>query len=280
MTVYVDGASKRYEARGSVVEALAPTSMRIDPREFVAFLGPSGCGKSTLLNLISGLEQPSQGQIFLGENEIKQPSYEIGMVFQQYTLFPWLTVLQNAQFAARLACNGPKGQLYNERPRTIFQRAEKLLELVGLEGFKQSYPSELSGGMKQRLAIVRALANRPQVLLMDEPFAALDTQTREEMQDMVKLLSQIEKTTVVFVTHDVEEALYLADRVFVFSPRPGRVVDEVPVPFGAKRELSLKLNEEFLALKRKLLDTMSEGVERSYDRERLLAMLDESALTK
>lgn len=274
MTLLVQDVSKVYATKSKSVNALEPTSLSVQEREFVTFLGPSGCGKSTLLSIISGLEEATSGSVILDGKEITESSFDIGMVFQQYTLFPWLNVMENACFASTLACNGARGQLDNDRPRNIYNRAERFLELVGLKEFKDSYPSELSGGMKQRLAIARALANRPKLLLMDEPFAALDSATREEMQDMIKLLAQLEKTTIVFVTHDVEEAIYLSDRIFVFSPRPGRLTDEIEMPFGQKRDVSLKLDSSFLEIKKSLLNRMSSCQEPAFRRDKLLALLD------
>lgn len=277
MTLSVDNVSKVFSTRHGEVNALEPTSLTVNDCEFVSFLGPSGCGKSTLLNITSGLDTATGGRILLDDVEVTKPTFDIGMVFQQYTLFPWLTVKENACFSARLNCNGPKGQVNHDRPRNIFERADRFLELVGLEKFRDSYPAMLSGGMKQRLAIARALANRPKVLLMDEPFAALDSQTREEMQDMITLLSQLEKTTVVFVTHDIEEAIYLSDRVFMFSPRPGRLSDAIDIPFGKKREASLKIDPEFLRIKKYLQNKISADMQPVFDREKLMKMIEDGS---
>ena len=276
MKLEVDGVTRTYRSGNRIVEALKSSTFTIDHADFVVFLGPSGCGKSTLLNIISGLEHPTSGQVVLDGEAMTGPSPDIGMVFQQYTLFPWLTVEKNAAFADRLKCNGAKGQLENDRPRNIARRARKLLKLVGLEDFSNAYPRELSGGMQQRLAIVRALANRPKILLMDEPFGALDSQTREELQDMIQLLSQVEKITVIFVTHDVDEAVYLANRVMVFSPAPGRIVEQVTIPFGPARDASLKLTEEFLTIKRNLKKLISQDQTPSYSRKELLELIDSS----
>ena len=276
MKLEVDGVTRTYRSGNRIVEALKSSTFTIDHADFVVFLGPSGCGKSTLLNIISGLEHPTSGQVVLDGEAMTGPSPDIGMVFQQYTLFPWLTVEKNAAFADRLKCNGAKGQLENDRPRNIARRARKLLKLVGLEDFSNAYPRELSGGMQQRLAIVRALANRPKILLMDEPFGALDSQTREELQDMIQLLSQVEKITVIFVTHDVDEAVYLANRVMVFSPAPGRIVEQVTIPFGPARDPSLKLTEEFLTIKRNLKKLISQDQTPSYSRKELLELIDSS----
>ena len=276
MKLDIREVSKTFVTDERIVQALMSSNFTVDHNDFIVFLGPSGCGKSTLLNIISGLEDASSGQVILDGDPITGPSPEIGMVFQQYTLFPWLTVRQNAMFAAHLNCNGAKGQLENDRPRNIIHRAQKLLKLVGLENFSNAYPNELSGGMQQRLAIVRALANRPKVLLMDEPFGALDSQTREELQDMIQLLSQVEKITVMFVTHDVDEAIYLANRVMVFSQSPGRIIEEVSIPFGPTRDPALKLSEEFLAIKKNLKELINQDKTPSYSRKELLELISHS----
>jgi NitT/TauT family transport system ATP-binding protein len=241
---------KTYASRQGATEALAPTSFIVGDGEFVTLLGPSGCGKSSTLSLIAGLERPSGGEILLDGVPVTGPGRERGMVFQNYTLFPWLTVAKNIEFSLGLAQNrAAAGAVADER------RAHALLALMGLEAFRGAYPRELSGGMKQRVAIARALTNRPKVLLMDEPFGALDAQTREELQELMLLLQEHEKTTVLFVTHDVEEALYLSSRILVFSARPGRIVRELVVPFGPPpgRRAELKLTAEFTALKRELV---------------------------
>ncbi|MEM9443772.1 MAG: ABC transporter ATP-binding protein [Verrucomicrobiota bacterium] len=274
MKLEVRQVSKIYQGHKQSVVALESSSLMIESGEFVCFLGPSGCGKSTLLSVIGGLENPTTGQVILGGESVLGPTPEIGMVFQKYTLFPWMTVLQNASFGKRLQCNGARGQLENDRPRNIMKRAEKLLEMVGLAEFQNAYTKELSGGMQQRTAIARALANRPKVLLMDEPFGALDSQTREEMQEMLLLLSRVEKTTVIFVTHDVEEAVFLGDRVFVFSPRPGKIIREEKIPFDKDRKPELKLSAPFLTLKRSLLHELRRSQPPSFDRNKLLEAVE------
>jgi len=194
------------------------------------------------------------------------------MVFQSYTLFPWLTVEENARFALGLSVNA---RPTSARGVANAERADALLELMGLADFRRAYPRELSGGMKQRVAIARALVNRPKVLLMDEPFGALDAQTREEMQELMLLLQRHERMTVLFVTHDVEEAIYLSGRVLVFSPRPGRIVRDVAVPFGPgpERTLDLKLTPDFVRLKRELFDLLHRGGPVGDDRRTLLDRL-------
>jgi NitT/TauT family transport system ATP-binding protein len=254
MKLEVRDLAKTYPGRQGDVVALTPTSFSVEGGEFVSLLGPSGCGKSTTLGIIAGLEEASAGAVLLDGNAVNGPGPERGMVFQSYTLFPWLTVEENARFSLGLAAN-------TTRAGAGVERAEALLEVMGLRDFRRAYPRELSGGMKQRVAIARALVNRPKVLLMDEPFGALDAQTREEMQELMLLLQRHERTTVLFVTHDIEEAMYLSSRVLVFSPRPGRIVREAAMPFGpgAERTLDLKLAPEFALLKRELFELLHPG---------------------
>jgi ABC-type nitrate/sulfonate/bicarbonate transport system ATPase subunit len=258
MSLVVTELTKTYSAKRGELLALAPTTFEVEAGEFVTLLGPSGCGKSTALRLIAGLETPSDGRIVLDGAEVTGPSPERGMVFQSYTLYPWLSVWENTCFGTQLKENrsGRAGTTAEQ-----LERARSLLELMGLADFHGAHPRELSGGMKQRVAIARALTNRPKVLLMDEPFGALDAQTREAMQALMLVLHAHERASVLFVTHDVEEAIYLSSRVLVFSPRPGRVVREVTVPFGPSttREPDLKLTPEFTQHKRELLELLHDG---------------------
>jgi NitT/TauT family transport system ATP-binding protein len=245
---------KSYASRQGNTEALLPTSFVVGDGEFVTLLGPSGCGKSTTLQLIAGLDDPSGGDVLLDGDRVNGPGPDRGMVFQSYTLFPWLTVAQNVEFSLSLRDNLARAPSPDQQ-RANARRARSLLDLMGLEGFHDAHPRQLSGGMKQRVAIARALTNRPKLLLMDEPFGALDAQTREEMQELMLLLQAHEQTTVLFVTHDVEEAIYLSTRILVFSARPGRVIKELAVPFGPglQRNAELKLSPEFMRLKRELI---------------------------
>ena len=278
MQLEVRDIGKTYFASGSAarptdrdVIALVPTSFSVGSGEFVCLLGPSGCGKSTLLYMLAGLEEPGQGAILLDGESVSGPGRERGLVFQNYTLFPWLTVEQNAAFSNRLKSNTDgltRGQTYDR-----IARVEFLLDLMGLTKFKNAYPRELSGGMKQRVAIARTLVNRPKLILMDEPFGALDSQTREEMQELLLLISQHEKTTVIFVTHDVEEAIFLGSRVLVFSARPGRVIADVPVPFEKATDFSIKLSPHFFNMKRKLLDLLHAQGDASGTRNETLSKL-------
>jgi NitT/TauT family transport system ATP-binding protein len=271
MKLDVRDLEKVYRTKSGATQALSPTSFEIGDGEFVSLLGPSGCGKSTTLYMIAGLESVSGGEIRLNDKRVMGPCPERGMVFQNYTLFPWLTVVENVCFSFQLAENVDYSRTSGEVLADI-GRAYSLLDLMGLGQFYGAYPRELSGGMKQRVAIARALVNRPSVLLMDEPFGALDAQTREEMQELMLLLHAYERTTVLFVTHDVEEALYLSTRILIFSPRPGRVISDVHVPF-ASRTPELKLAPEFIRMKRELVALLHRDQPSGIDREALLRKL-------
>jgi NitT/TauT family transport system ATP-binding protein len=242
----VQNVSKVYPTDNGGVEALRPTSFKVERGEFVTLIGPSGCGKTTMLFILAGLEEPTAGYMFVNGRQAIGPGADRGMVFQNYTLYPWLTVSQNVLFSATSkGFREAGGDL-----KAAKERCGALLYLMGLEAFSSAYPRELSGGMKQRVAIARALLPRPVILLMDEPFGALDAQTREEMQQLTALLSRHEGTTVLMVTHDVDEALFLSTRTLVFSPRPGKIIDDINVPFGEVRTLDLKMTPEFISLKR------------------------------
>ncbi|MDD5200996.1 MAG: ABC transporter ATP-binding protein [Terrimicrobiaceae bacterium] len=251
---------KTYATREGPLTALDPTSFEILEGEFASLVGPSGCGKSTLLYMIAGLEPPSSGTIYLDGRRVLRPGRERGMVFQEYTLFPWLTVEENIRFSRRLSANRNEGDLPFDA-----DYSGHLIEIMGLAKFSRAYPRELSGGMKQRVAIARALLNRPRLLLMDEPFGALDAQTREEMQELMRLLSQRERATILFVTHDIEESLFLSDRILVLSAHPGRIVREVSVDFPKERDLDLKLATDFLSMKRDLLHLLRSNIKPAFD---------------
>jgi NitT/TauT family transport system ATP-binding protein len=208
------------------MQILNDINLSIRENEFVCFIGPSGCGKTTLLRIVAGLEDPTSGTLTLDGEPIKGPSPERGMVFQEYSLFPWRTVIDNIAFGLEL-----RGIHPNER----MVRSRQYLKMVGLERFENRYPHELSGGMKQRVAIARALVNNPRALLMDEPFGALDAQTRNIMQSELLRIWSEEKKTVVFVTHSVDEAIYLADRIVIMSARPGRIKDIIEIPLARPR---------------------------------------------
>jgi NitT/TauT family transport system ATP-binding protein len=228
-------------------ETLQDVSISIFPGEFVCLLGPSGCGKSTLLGSLAGHIAPSRGRILLDGEPIRGPHPDRGLVFQHHTLFPWKKVWDNVAFGLKM-----KGIARSERRH----RAIELLELVGLAGFENSYPSQLSGGMQQRVEIARVLINHPRVMLMDEPFGALDAQTRLKMQELLlDVWSRIE-TTIVFITHDIDEALFLADRILVMSPRPGRIIEEIRLDFARPRQTELVTSPEFMQLKRHCLELL------------------------
>jgi ABC-type nitrate/sulfonate/bicarbonate transport system ATPase subunit len=278
MKLELQNLERVYRTRKGDVQALTPTSFTVGAGEFVSLVGPSGCGKSTTLYMIAGLDSPTRGEILLDGMAVAGPGADRGMVFQNYTLFPWLTVLQNTRFGFDLE-NNQDYSLSDGEVMNRVGRAYCMLDLMGLKNFYNAYPRELSGGMKQRVAIARALTNRPKVLLMDEPFGALDAQTREEMQELLLLLSRHEKTTILFVTHDVEEAIYLSTRILVFSARPGRIIADIPVPFGDERSLPVKLSPEFMQLKRQLLDLLHREEHGEFDRGALLKKLVEQPLS-
>lgn len=238
--VRIDNVSKVYEGRNGRMEALQNVSLDILENEFVCVVGPSGCGKSTLLNIIAGLQSATGGHIYCNGNEVTGTGTERGVVFQQYALFPWLTVLKNVVFA--LEMRGVKG-------RAAQEEAMRYLRMVDLENFANHYPKELSGGMKQRVAIARAYAAAPQVLLMDEPFGALDAQTRTQLQTELLETWEKEKKTCFFITHDVDEAILLAQRVVIMSARPGRIREIVQIDIPYPRGQETKMTKAFMELK-------------------------------
>jgi NitT/TauT family transport system ATP-binding protein len=228
-------------------EAVQNISISVQPGEFVCLLGPSGCGKSTLLGALAGHLEPGSGSIQVDGHSLKGPHPDRGLVFQHHTLFPWRKVIDNVAFGLKM-----KGVPRIERHR----RACELLELVGLAGFEQHYPSQLSGGMQQRVEIARVLINHPRVMLMDEPFGALDAQTRSMMQGLLLEVWERIKTTIVFITHDIDEALYLADRILVMSARPGRIIEQVDIAFPRPRQIELLTSDDFIRLKRYCLELL------------------------
>jgi NitT/TauT family transport system ATP-binding protein len=247
MKLEVDHVSKRFPVdQGEGVEALRDVSLGVGEGEFVCLLGPSGCGKTTLLRIIAGLESPSEGEVRVDGVPVIGPTPRLGMIFQDYSLYPWRRVLDNIAFGLELAGV--------ERAERI-TKAREYLDLVGLEGFADSFPYELSGGMRQRVAVARALATDPAVVLMDEPFGALDAQTRNAMQrELLEIWTKTRKT-VLFVTHSVDEAVFLADRIVVLTPRPGRVREVVEVCEPRPRDRTC---EECAAIRRHVLGLISE----------------------
>jgi NitT/TauT family transport system ATP-binding protein len=234
---------KNFKSAGGEVVALQDINVKIHRREFVCVIGPSGCGKSTLARILAGLESHSAGEVLLDGKPVKGPGQDRGMVFQGYTLFPWLTVKKNVMFGLEMN-NAGKDQAE--------QDAMLWLELIGLTRFANSYPHQLSGGMKQRVAIARALANRPRILLMDEPFGALDAQTRAKMQTHLLEIWKNIDITVVFITHDLDEAIYLADRILVLKPHPGEVSEFIEVPVPRPRNPEQFASPEFRAVRARL----------------------------
>jgi NitT/TauT family transport system ATP-binding protein len=249
----VRALSKRFATPKGCFEALSDISFGVAPGEFVAVVGASGCGKSTLLRIIAGLEQPSSGEVMVEQRSICGPDRDRAMVFQDYSLYPWLTVFENIRFSLRLAATARDKD--SAASRSAAERAVLLLELMGLARVRDAHPHELSGGMRQRVAIARALLSKPELLLMDEPFGALDVQTREVMHDLILHILAIERRTIVFVTHDVEEAVYLADRVIVLAPGPGHIdsVWRIDLPPALQRTQDLKLSQAFLAMESEIL---------------------------
>ncbi|AVS81252.1 sulfonate ABC transporter ATP-binding protein [Paracidovorax avenae] len=242
----IQGVSRTFtSAKGPATQALLPVDFHVADNDFVTILGPSGCGKSTMLRIVAGLDQPTSGRVLLDGRPVEGPGADRGMVFQSYTLFPWLTIEQNIRFGLR------------ERGVPEVQQKERaayFIAKVGLRGFEQHYPKQLSGGMQQRTAIARALANDPKILLMDEPFGALDNQTRVLMQELLLGIWEAERKTVMFVTHDIDEAIFMASRVAVFSARPGRIKTEVAVDLPHPRHYRVKTSPEFMELKARLTE--------------------------
>jgi NitT/TauT family transport system ATP-binding protein len=238
-----------FGANESAVEAARDVSINVQPGEFVSLVGPSGCGKSTLLSIVAGFTKPTKGTATLDGKLITKPGSERGVVFQQYSLFPWLSVRKNVEFGLRMA-----GVARSKRE----QSARTLLGLSGLLAFENHYPDQLSGGMKQRIGIVRALATSPQVLLMDEPFGALDTQTRSVMQEILTNMWQQFRISVLFITHDIEEAIFLSDRVYVMTARPGRIKAEIKVPLPRPRTAEMTATKEFVDLVHQLKSLIRE----------------------
>jgi NitT/TauT family transport system ATP-binding protein len=234
--------------------ALQATDLLVAENDFITILGPSGCGKSTLLRMIAGLDTPTTGSIKLDGKPVIGPGADRGMVFQSYTLFPWLTVLENVCFGLR-----EKGMPLIEQQDI----ARQFLVKVGLNDFENHYPKQLSGGMQQRTALARALANNPRILLMDEPFGALDHQTRELMQELLQGIWEAERKTVLFVTHDIDEAIFMGSRAVVMSARPGRIKCDVAVPIAHPRAYSVKTSPAFTQLKAQLTEEIRMEVQKA-----------------
>ncbi len=266
--IRVRQVGKTFVSERREVQALQSIDLDIQPNEFVTFVGASGCGKSTLLRIIAGLETLSRGEILLDGKPIDGPGVDRAMVFQHYSLYPWLTVMQNIKFCRQLKVIGDTVRNDGD-VESAAGRADALLNLMGLTRFADAYPSQLSGGMQQRVAIARALLPKPATLLMDEPFGALDAQTREVMHDLIRHVHRLEKSTILFVTHDVEEAIYLGSRIVLMAPRPGRIDSVYEVPLPAQRHQDMKLAPEFTELKREILARIRETSGMQTDVEQL-----------
>jgi NitT/TauT family transport system ATP-binding protein len=238
-----------YDTLEGPVEAVCDASIHVNPGEFVSIVGPSGCGKSTLLNAVAGFLKPTKGGVTVDDEAVDGPGADRGMVFQQYSLFPWKTVKENVEFGLKM-----KHLDKSSRDRA----ARTLLGLAGLTAFEKKYPDSLSGGMKQRVGIVRALATGPKVLLLDEPFGALDAQTRVIMQQILTNMWQRLKISVLFVTHDIDEAIFLSDRVYCMTARPGTIKAEITIPLERPRHQSMMMSSEFLGLRRGLMSLIRE----------------------
>lgn len=234
---------KDYVSKKTKVRALQDITIEIQDNDFVCIVGPSGCGKSTLLRILAGLDFPTQGEILVNGEVVKEPGADRGMVFQTYTLFPWMTVEDNIKFGLKLR------KLPNSEINIIL---EKYLDKIQLKKFRKSYPKELSGGMKQRVAIARALANSPEVLLMDEPFGALDPHTKEQMQLFLREIWEVEKPTIIFITHDINEAVFLANKIYIMSASPGEITKEEGIHLPYKRTAEIKDSQDFLTLRKKI----------------------------
>ncbi len=241
----ISGLSKRFITDRGETLALNGVNLELAENEFVTLVGTSGCGKSTLLSIVAGLDQPTEGTASIDGEEIVAPGLDRGVVFQNYTLLPWLNAQANVEFALRAA---------GKNVAEAREIAKAHLHLVGLKGFEEAYPTELSGGMKQRVAIARALSYRPRMLLMDEPFGALDALTRHHLQELLTQIWEQHRLTVLFITHDVEEAVYLSDRVAVMTNRPGRIKANIPITLPRPRRYDMVTSQEFQTFQRQILD--------------------------
>ncbi len=250
--VHIQNLSLHLGQGKSRFQALDRVNFEIQPGEFICLLGPSGCGKSTLLGALAGHLPISSGSLMVDNESILEPHPDRGLVFQQHTLFPWKSVLENIAFGLKMKGVGKQNRI---------DQAKKMIDLVGLKGFEQKFPAELSGGMQQRVEIARVLINKPRILLMDEPFGALDAQTRLKMQMLLLDIWQEIKTSVLFITHDIDEALFLADRVLIMSHRPGRIIEEINLDFERPRDVELVTSSEFTTIKKHCMQTLKEATQ-------------------
>jgi NitT/TauT family transport system ATP-binding protein len=252
----VRSLGKVFNSRNGPVEALHDISFQVHRREFICVIGPSGCGKSTLIRILAGLDHPTSGQVVLDDHPVDGPGPDRGMVFQNYTLFPWLTVKRNVMFGPRMK---------NVKAKDREAEAKKWIKMVGLEKFEHAYPHQLSGGMKQRVAIARTLANQPRIMLMDEPFGALDAQTRCSMQAYLQQIWMNVDVTILFITHDLDEAIYLADRIVVLDAHPGRIAEIIEVPLPQPRSVEQFIDPRFLATRKRLDELIHPPKNRTQD---------------
>ena len=260
-TVSIQGVGRTFPSVNGGVPTLAlqPTTLAVATNDFITILGPSGCGKSTLLRIVAGLDAPSTGEVRLDGQTVTGPGAERGMVFQSYTLFPWLSVHENICFGLR-----EKGMPAAEQAEI----AQRFIQEVGLTGFERHFPKQLSGGMQQRVALARALANDPKILLLDEPFGALDNQTRALMQELLLSIWELHRKTVLFVTHDIDKAIFMANRCVVFSARPGRIKTELAIDLPYPRHYTVKTTPRFSELKARLTEEIRVETLRAVEMER------------
>ena len=260
-TLSIEGVGRTFPPvhGGTPTLALQPTTLAVAHNDFITILGPSGCGKSTLLRIVAGLDQPSLGRVLLDGQPVTGPGADRGMVFQSYTLFPWLDVQQNICFGLR-----EKGLPAAEQAEI----AARFIHEVGLAGFESHFPKQLSGGMQQRVALARALANDPKILLLDEPFGALDNQTRALMQELLLSIWELHKKTVLFVTHDIDEAIFMANRCVVFSARPGRIKNELAIDLPYPRHYTVKTSARFSELKAQVTEDIRVETQRAVQMEK------------
>ena len=244
MSIEIKNINKSFDGRGKNLSVLEDINLTIDDGEFVCLLGPSGCGKTTLLRLIAGLDNPTSGEVVANGEVVEKPSGDRAVIFQQYSLFPWLTVLQNVTFGLEMSGGSKEENI---------QAAERYLKSVGLLEFKDSYPHELSGGMKQRVAIIRSLLNHSPILLMDEPFSALDMQNRHKLQEQLIGVWKRFENTIVFVTHDVDEAVYLADKIVLLDKNPGKIAEVISVDLERPRK---RESQEFLEIQESIVENL------------------------
>ena len=244
MSIEIKNINKSFDGRGKNLSVLEDINLTIDDGEFVCLLGPSGCGKTTLLRLIAGLDNPTSGEVVANGEVVEKPSGDRAVIFQQYSLFPWLTVLQNVTFGLEMSGGSKEENI---------QAAERYLQSVGLLEFKDSYPHELSGGMKQRVAIIRSLLNHSPILLMDEPFSALDMQNRYKLQEQLIGVWKRFENTIVFVTHDVDEAVYLADKIVLLDKNPGKIAEVISVDLERPRK---RESQEFLEIQESIVENL------------------------